>query len=370
MASWMTCRRGRRDCYNLTRGAAARQPMKFLDRFERLVERGVEGGLGRILPRSLQPVQIAKAAARAMDDGRVVGVRGPEVPNLYRVRLAPADLGRFGDFRGTLAANTAAYLAEYARQRGLRPVSQPSVELVEDRSVPQGSVRVDARFRDATGFVPRSASDRGSSTPAPPRLAAPSSGPPVAGASPPSNAHAPAAVGPARDPAAAWPTGSPRLAPLGGPAPGSAPPSDSRQADASSSPSESGPLSVASALVPHEQPAEAAASSRSSSPANTPSTALGDRGWLVDRAGRRYTLRDREILRLGRAADNDVILDADTVSRHHAELRWQAGQWFVYDLGSTNGTTVAGAPVGADPILLPAGATLRLGDRALTFVTS
>jgi pSer/pThr/pTyr-binding forkhead associated (FHA) protein len=97
---------------------------------------------------------------------------------------------------------------------------------------------------------------------------------------------------------------------------------------------------------------------------------MDDRGWLVDRTGQRYTLRGREIVRLGRAADNDVIIDADTVSRHHAELRWQAGQWFVYDLGSTNGTTVAGAPVSADPVLLPAGATLRLGDRALTFVTS
>ncbi len=354
--------------------------MKFLDRFEQLVERGVEGGLGRILPRSLQPVQIAKAAARAMDDGRVVGVRGPEVPNLYRVRLAPADLARFGDFRATLAANTAAYLAEYARQRGLRPVSQPSVELVEDRSVPQGSVRVDARFRDATGSVPPALVS--ASRPAAPRAGASSSGPPVdasgppvAGAPPSSNASAQAAVRPASnplpaqadaalargaEPPAAGSTSSPRLAPPDAPAAGS------------SSPSESAPPATAEAAARRAltgQPVEAAASSPSSSPPNALATA-DDRGWLVDRAGQRYTLRGREIVRLGRAADNDVVLDADTVSRHHAELRWQAGQWFVYDLGSTNGTTVAGAAVGADPILLPAGATLRLGDRALTFVTS
>jgi hypothetical protein len=346
--------------------------MKFLDRFERLVERSVEGGLARVLPRSLQPVQIAKAAARAMDDGRVVGLRGPEVPNLYRVRLAPADLARFGEFRGTLAANTAAYLAEYARQRGLRPVGPPYVELVEDRSVPPGSVRVDARFRDLTGSASSPSAGIKSPRPAAPPVAAASPAPSATPKPAPDAGASSAAADPAQRPTSIEASASAGSAQPGtgidagavqGAAPDAqalstaAPPSRTSAADRVADPSASGSFERSAGQDQLAQPASG-------------SWALDERGWLVDRAGQRYPLRGREVVRLGRAADNDVILDADTISRHHAELRWQAGQWFAYDLGSTNGTTIAGVPLSAEPLVLPPGATLRLGDRALIFVTS
>src|SRR5919202_764128 len=120
----------------------------MLARFERLMEQAVEGSLRRVLPTRLQPVQLAKAAARAMEDAQVVGLRGPEVPNAYRVRLAPDDLARFSEYSGTLADELGRYLVDYAHERGLRPVGTPRVELASDPSVPQGSVRADARFVD------------------------------------------------------------------------------------------------------------------------------------------------------------------------------------------------------------------------------
>jgi len=52
----------------------------MLARFERLVEQAVEGSLRRVLPTHLQPVQLAKAAARAMEEAQIIGVRGAEVP--------------------------------------------------------------------------------------------------------------------------------------------------------------------------------------------------------------------------------------------------------------------------------------------------
>ena len=297
--------------------------MKFLDRFERLVERGVEGGLSRVLPRTLQPVQIAKAAARAMDDGRVVGVRGLEAPNLYHVRLAPADLARFGDYRATLATNTASYLVEYARQRGLRLAASPWVELVDDRRVPLGSVRVDARFRD---LAP-----------------SPAAGPPPSVGS--SAAGLRASVS---------------------------------QPGASSSPHSNVPPSLLAPeagvvgqapLGSHDSPVPAPAPNPAAREDTSSPVGASDRAWLVDHTGQRFALDPAHPrVRLGRTGDNDVVLDADTVSRHHAELRWRADQWFVSDLGSTNGTTLAGVPVTAEPVALRAGATLRLGDRALTFV--
>ncbi|MBO0745683.1 MAG: FHA domain-containing protein, partial [Candidatus Dormibacteraeota bacterium] len=51
-------------------------------------------------------------------------------------------------------------------------------------------------------------------------------------------------------------------------------------------------------------------------------------------------------LRVGRAADNEVVLTDLTVSRHHAELLGDAARgWEVVDLGSANGTFVNGQRV-------------------------
>ncbi len=120
----------------------------MLARFEQLMEQAVEGSLRRVFPTTLQPVQVAKAAARAMEEAQVIGLAGAEVPNAYRVRLAPADLERFAEYRATMSRELSRYLIEYAHDRGLRPVAEPKVELGEDDSVRVGSVRVDARFVD------------------------------------------------------------------------------------------------------------------------------------------------------------------------------------------------------------------------------
>jgi ABC-type multidrug transport system ATPase subunit/pSer/pThr/pTyr-binding forkhead associated (FHA) protein len=52
------------------------------------------------------------------------------------------------------------------------------------------------------------------------------------------------------------------------------------------------------------------------------------------------------IIRLGRAPDNDFVLDAPSVSRYHSMLSYAVGaQPIISDLGSTNGTFVNGEPV-------------------------
>ncbi|MDQ6673110.1 MAG: DUF3662 domain-containing protein, partial [Chloroflexota bacterium] len=120
----------------------------MLARFEQLMQQAVEGGLRRVFPTTLQPVQLAKAAARAMEQSQVIGVRGPQVPNSYRIQLAPTDLARFADYSGTLSRELSRYLVEYARERGLRPIAEPRVQLLEDASVRTGFVRAEARFVD------------------------------------------------------------------------------------------------------------------------------------------------------------------------------------------------------------------------------
>ncbi|MEU9377681.1 FHA domain-containing protein [Streptomyces sp. NPDC048255] len=71
-------------------------------------------------------------------------------------------------------------------------------------------------------------------------------------------------------------------------------------------------------------------------------------------------------IRVGRSADADVPLDDPDVSRLHCAVTVMGdGRVAVADLDSTNGTTLDGVPVGPQPVALPPGALLRVGESTL-----
>ncbi|MET9465775.1 FHA domain-containing protein [Streptomyces sp. NPDC006544] len=71
-------------------------------------------------------------------------------------------------------------------------------------------------------------------------------------------------------------------------------------------------------------------------------------------------------IRIGRSADADVPLDDPDVSRLHCAVTvLPDGRVAVADLGSTNGTTLDAAVVGAAPVALAPGALLRIGESTL-----
>ena len=55
--------------------------------------------------------------------------------------------------------------------------------------------------------------------------------------------------------------------------------------------------------------------------------------------GHKFTLNAREIT-IGRGADSGIVCDMDNVSRTHARINGIEGDYFIQDLGSTNGTFV------------------------------
>jgi len=54
----------------------------------------------------------------------------------------------------------------------------------------------------------------------------------------------------------------------------------------------------------------------------------GATGWLLEVGARRLQLGE-PVISLGRALDNDVILDDPTVSRYHAQLRWRGERYYL-----------------------------------------
>lgn len=61
--------------------------------------------------------------------------------------------------------------------------------------------------------------------------------------------------------------------------------------------------------------------------------------------GRRHVDLHQSVVSIGRALDNDVIVEDSRVSRHHAQLRLRYGRYVLYDLGSSGGTQINGYPV-------------------------
>ncbi|MEO8889795.1 MAG: FtsK/SpoIIIE domain-containing protein [Jatrophihabitantaceae bacterium] len=81
-------------------------------------------------------------------------------------------------------------------------------------------------------------------------------------------------------------------------------------------------------------------------------------------SGRGVALGRRPVT-IGRAAQCDVVLRDPDVSRIHAEVALSTRGPTVRDRGSTNGTSVDGAPVGREATALRTGRYLRIGDSFL-----
>ena len=80
-------------------------------------------------------------------------------------------------------------------------------------------------------------------------------------------------------------------------------------------------------------------------------------------AGTRITLGEAPIT-IGRAEDSTLVITDDYASARHARLVPRAGQWFLEDLGSTNGTYLDRAKV-TGPTPVPLGVPIRIGRTSL-----
>jgi pSer/pThr/pTyr-binding forkhead associated (FHA) protein len=68
---------------------------------------------------------------------------------------------------------------------------------------------------------------------------------------------------------------------------------------------------------------------------------------------------------IGRALDNDIVVEDPRVSRYHAQIAFRNGQFHLRDLKSSNGTEVNGELI--EELVLLDGDSISIGDTQLLF---
>jgi FHA domain-containing protein len=70
---------------------------------------------------------------------------------------------------------------------------------------------------------------------------------------------------------------------------------------------------------------------------------------------------------IGRSPEADIVLPYQDISRQHAVFWRQDGQVWIRDLGSSNGTSLDGQPVGREAMAVNPGAVLGFSDHRYRF---
>lgn len=84
-------------------------------------------------------------------------------------------------------------------------------------------------------------------------------------------------------------------------------------------------------------------------------------------SGSRFALT-QPVMSAGRHPESDIYLDDITVSRRHAEIRSEDGQFRIVDVGSMNHTYLNREPV--DSAVLADGDEIQIGRIRLVFLTN
>lgn len=348
--------------------------MSLAQRFERRLEGAVGSAFARVFKGQVEPVEIGTALQREAADKRAVMGNGQVLtPNRYRVSLGTSDHERLLPWEAQLCNSLAELVQESLDDNGWTTIGDVEVYLHRDDSLHTGVFGVASRMEPAApprqrpyeslslpsvaGQAPGSYEHPFGSSPPPAQYAQPGGYPPagqydqgqsVRG----QHEQGQSAQGQYEQPQYPPPPAYPQQYPPYPSDPYGAPqyPVAAGQAYAAAAPAypqqQSQPSSEPPPYVePPRRPRMRAVLTVDGSPDH-----------LVLRRGSNV---------VGRGQDCDLQLMDQGVSRRHADIQFDGEFAVAYDLGSTNGTTVNGRPVGSQQ--LQHGDVLRLGHSRVVF---
>ena len=262
--------------------------MSLLRDIEQKIEGFFDRGFRRAFRSNLQPVELARKLAREMEDHKTVSVSRVYVPNEFTVYLSPRDRESFATYERSLVTELGTYLDAHARGAGLSLVAPATVALATDEDLRVGEFGIACRMAEPSeGAVPAPAAEA-APAPAPADAAASPSAPP-----PPEVPEVPAPPVPAPPPVRPY------------------------------------------------QPLEGVSGTQVISAADARDAGLTAETMTLTVGSTRTRLTKR-VSTMGRSRDCDIVVADPNASRLHAEVRHIGLDYFLVDMGSTNGTEVNG----------------------------
>ena len=128
--------------------------MGIFDRVERKLDRVINGAFARAFRAEVQPVEIAAAMRRAMDErAAIVGKGRTLVPNVFSIELDPSDYDRLTQYEDVLAQELIASVEEHVESQRYTAGGPLAVEFTRSDDLDTGVFRV--RPTTAADAAPR-----------------------------------------------------------------------------------------------------------------------------------------------------------------------------------------------------------------------
>jgi len=117
--------------------------MGLLSRFEQKLEGTVQGGFARVFRSAVQPVEIASALRREIDNSAQILSRARRLaPNDFVIELFSTDFARIDPIGPQLRTELIEDLQDHAAKQGYTFTGPISIEFVQDSSLSTGRFRV------------------------------------------------------------------------------------------------------------------------------------------------------------------------------------------------------------------------------------
>ncbi len=117
--------------------------MGMLQRFESRLEHAVSGAFAKAFRSAVQPVELAAALQREVDNSAQILSRNRRlVPNTFHVELSPMDYDRLSPYQETLTTELIEMLREHADEQHYVFAGQVTIDLGEEQDLVTGRFRV------------------------------------------------------------------------------------------------------------------------------------------------------------------------------------------------------------------------------------
>lgn len=133
----------------------AEAPVGLLERFEDSLDRLVNGAFARAFKAEVQPVEIASALQREVNDrAAVIDRERTVIPNVFHVELSEHDYRRLAVFKDALQTELATLVRDYGGEQRYTLLGPVSVDLAQDDELETGIFRVRSEARAEVSSQP------------------------------------------------------------------------------------------------------------------------------------------------------------------------------------------------------------------------